>query len=66
MIFRQECVQEYGNARVLKKSDYPLYEEFFRLTFPTANPTGWLQDYFDEKVEKEYFTGYFLNGTFGK
>ncbi len=58
MIFRRECVLEYGNARVLKKSDYPLYEEFFRLNSPKANPTGWLQDYFEEKAEKEYFTGY--------
>lgn len=63
MAFQQERVHEYGNARVLKKSDYPLYDEFFRLTSPTANPTGWLQDYFNEKVEKEYFTGYFLNGA---
>ena len=62
MKFRQECVQEYGNARVLKKTDYPLYEEFFRLTSPTADPTGWLQEYFEEKVEKEYFIGYFMNG----
>ena len=62
MKFGQECVQGYGNAQVLKKSDYPLYEEFFRLTSPTADPSGWLQEYFEEKVEKEYFTGYFLNG----
>lgn len=62
MKFRQECVQEYGNAQVLKKADYPLYEEFFRLTSPTADPTGWLQEYFEEKAEKEYFTGYFMNG----
>lgn len=62
MKFRQECVQEYGNAQVLKKADYPLYEEFFRLTSPTADPTGWLQDYFEEKVEKEYLIGYFMNG----
>ncbi len=62
MKFKQECVQEYGNARVLKKTDYPLYEEFFRSTSPTADPTGWLQEYFEEKVEKEYFTGYFMNG----
>ena len=62
MKFRQECVQEYGNACVLKKTDYPLYEKFFRLTSPTADPTGWLQEYFEEKVEKEYFTGYFMDG----
>lgn len=63
MKFRQECVKEYGNARVLKKTDYPLYEKFFRLTSPTADPTGWLQEYFEEKVEKGYFTGYFMNGN---
>lgn len=62
MKFRKECVKEYGNAQVLKKADYLLYEEFFRLTSPTADPTGWLQEYFEEKVEKEYFTGYFMNG----
>lgn len=62
MKFRQECVQEYGNAQVLKKADYLLYEDFFRMTSPTADPTGWLQEYFEEKVEKEYFTGYFMNG----
>ena len=62
MKFRQECVQEYGNAQVLKKTDYPLYEEFFRSNAPAADPTGWLQEYFEEKAEKEYFTGYLLNG----
>ena len=62
MKFGQECVQEYGNAQVLKVSDYPLYEEFFRTTSPAADPGGWLQEYFEEKVEKEYFTGYFLDG----
>ena len=62
MIFRRECVSEYGNARVLKKSDYPLYEEFFCLNSPKANPAGWLQDYFEEKTEKEYFTGYVQDG----
>lgn len=61
MKFKRECVFEYGNARILKKSDYPLYEKFFRSTSPAANPNGWLQDYFEEKTEKEYFTGYFLN-----
>ncbi len=62
MKFKQECVQEYGNARILSNADYPLYEEFFRLTSPTADPAVWLQEYFEEKVAKEYFTGYFMNG----
>ncbi len=61
MKFRQECVQEYGNAKILSNADYPLYEEFFRLTSPTADPTLWLREYFEEKVAKEYFTGYFMN-----
>ena len=30
MKFKHERVKEYGNARVLKKADYPLYEEFFQ------------------------------------
>lgn len=63
MVFRQERVQEYGNARILKKEDYPLYEAFFRKTSPSADPTGWLQEYFEEKAEKEYFAGYFSEGT---
>ena len=52
MKFKHERVKEYGNARVLKKADYPLYEEFFRSTSPTADPTGWLQEYLEEKVQK--------------
>ena len=52
MKFKHERVKEYGNARVLKKADYPLYEEFFRSTSPTADPTGWLQEYFEEKCKK--------------
>lgn len=62
MKFRRELVREYGNAQTLKKSDYPLYEEFFRSASPKADPTGWLQEYFEAKVGKGYFTGYFLNG----
>ncbi|MCI6841257.1 MAG: GNAT family N-acetyltransferase [Eubacteriales bacterium] len=61
MEFVRERVREYGDARVLKKSDYLLYEEFFRETSPAANPDGWLREYFEEKAAKEYFTGYFLN-----
>lgn len=62
MQFNQERVQDYGDAQLLKKSDYPLYEEFFRLASPKADPTGWLQEYFEEKAEKEYFAGYFKDG----
>lgn len=61
MIIEEERVQEYGNARILKESDYPLYETFFCQTSPAADPADWLQDYFKEKVAKEYFAGYFEN-----
>lgn len=63
MIFRGERVSEFGNARILKKSDYPLYKEFFRKANPAADPEGWLEDYFTEKAAKEYFAGYLLNGA---
>ena len=61
MKFKKERIHEYGNARVLKKDDYPLYEEFFLLAYPTADPSGWLKEFFEDKVEKEYFTGYLIN-----
>lgn len=63
MIFRRELVAAYGNARLLTAADYPLYEAFFRQTRPTADPTGWLRDYFEEKTAKGYFSGYFVNGA---
>ena len=62
MKFAKERVHDFGNARILKKSDYPLYEEFFRATSPKADPSGWLREYFEEKAEKEYFAGYLLDG----
>lgn len=62
MIFEQEKIKNYGEAKVLKKSDYFLYEDFFRSTSPNVNPNSWLKEYFEEKVEKEYFTGYISNG----
>lgn len=61
MIFEKEKIADYGNAKILCDSDYPLYEIFFRAAYPNANPTGWLYDYFIEKTEKGYFTGYFLD-----
>lgn len=63
MIFRGERVRDFGNARILKESDYPLYKEFFCKANPEADPEGWLEDYFTEKAAKEYFAGYFLNGA---
>lgn len=61
MIFRQELVHDYGCARILQASDYPSYEAFFRKTVPSADPTGWLQDYFVQKASKGYFAGWFQN-----
>ena len=58
MIFHEEIVTQYGNAKILKDIDYPLYEDFFREIEPKANPDGWLQEYFCRKVAKEYFVGY--------
>ena len=62
MKFAKERVRDFGSARILKKSDYPLYEKFFRATSPKADPSGWLREYFEEKAEKEYFAGYLLDG----
>lgn len=59
MIFQEETVLQYGNAKILGSSDYPYYETFFRATHKTASPDGWLQEYFLDKVSKGYFTGYF-------
>lgn len=57
MIFSEERTSDFRDARVLTKEDYPLYEAFFKEINPSAT-TDWLQEYFDEKVEKEFFTGY--------
>lgn len=62
MIFNREEVLQYGDAKILKVSDYPLYEAFFRAVSPGADPDGWLYEYFAKKTRKEYFTGYIVNG----
>lgn len=62
MIFEQETVTDFGNAKILRAEDYPLFEAFFRETNPGVDPDGWLEDYFIEKSGKEYFTGYLLDG----
>lgn len=59
MIFEEETVLQYGHAKILGASDYSSYEAFFRATNQSANPDGWLQEYFLEKASKGYFTGYF-------
>ena len=59
MVFDKEKVFDYGNAQILKKEDYPLYEKFFCLDNPSSDPKGWLKDYFESKLG--YFVGYFIN-----
>ncbi len=62
MVFRREQVRDFGGARVLEPSQYPLYEAFFRTANPQAGPSGWLGEYFEEKAGKGYFTGFFKDG----
>lgn len=62
MIFSEEKVKQYGKAKILKDTDYPLYEQFFRTVKPQADPNGWLNEYFMGKVHKGYFAGYISNG----
>lgn len=62
MIFCGETVTQYGNAKILKEEDYPLYEAFFRAMNPKAKPDGWLQEYFVKKAAKGYFAGYLSDG----
>lgn len=64
MIFNHEIVTRYRDAKILKDTDFSLYEELFRSTKPTANPDGWLYEYFIEKTAKEYFAGYIKNNKF--
>ncbi|MDY6846994.1 MAG: hypothetical protein SVP52_07650 [Chloroflexota bacterium] len=61
MIFHEEVVKQYGDAKILSVTDYPLYEAFFRTATSNANPDGWLYDYFIEKAAKEYFVRYISN-----
>lgn len=62
LIFNKEKVLHYGNAKALSIEDYPFFEDFFRETHPTANPNGWLSEYFIEKASKGYLSGYFKDG----
>jgi len=61
-LFHGETVFQYGNAKILEASDYPLFETFFRSAYPSANPDGWLHEYFSEKAAKEYLAGYMKEG----
>lgn len=61
-IFQKEKVLHYGNAKILSAEEYPFFEVFFRETHPTANPDGWLLEYFTEKASKGYLSGCFKDG----
>ncbi len=60
LVFQEETVTQYGEAKVLKKKDYPFFEAFFRETHKNADPNGWLSDYFSKK--EGCMTGYFKDG----
>lgn len=62
MVFKKESVFDYGSAKILRAEDYPLFEAFFRAMHPNTDPSGWLKEYFAEKTDKEYFSGYFSDG----
>lgn len=62
MIFDKEIVTDYGQAKILDKTDYEMYKQFFCEMFPGIEIEGWLYDYFKDKVKREHFAGYVLNG----
>ena len=63
LIFKNELVNDFGVARILNKDDFKSYKSFFSLIHPKINSDDWLQEYFEEKVNKEYFTGYFVGDS---
>ena len=63
LIFKNELVNSFGVARILNKDDFKSYKRFFSLIHPKINSDDWLQEYFEEKVNKEYFTGYFVGDS---
>lgn len=63
MIFKNELVNDFGGARILSIDDFKSYNKFFSLIHPKINSNDWLQEYFEEKVNKEYFTGYFVGDS---
>ena len=62
MQFTGDKVDRYGDAKVLRQEDYPLFEAFFQTIHPGSRTEGWLREYFMEKAAKGYFTGYHAGG----
>lgn len=60
MIFDKETINNYDGAKILKATDYGMYEEFFCEMYPNVDTEGWLYDYFTDKAKREYFTGYIV------
>ena len=48
MIFDKEIVTDYGQAKILDKTDYEMYKQFFCEMFPGVEIAGWLYDYFKD------------------
>ena len=61
MEFVEECVFDYKDARMLKRDDYPLFENFFKKAYPSVSEIGWLKVYFEGKVDKGFFFGYIID-----
>lgn len=61
MEFVEECVFDYKDARMLKRDDYPLFENFFKKAYPSVSEIGWLKAYFEGKVDKGFFFGYIID-----
>ena len=61
MEFVEECVFDYKDARMLKRDDYSLFENFFKKAYPSVSEIGWLKAYFEGKVDKGFFFGYIID-----
>ncbi len=51
-----------GPARILRREDYGLYEDFFRKINPDCGSIGWLREYFDEMADAGICCGVFADG----
>ena len=61
MEFVEERVFDYKDARMLKRDDYPLFENFFKKAYPSVSEIGWLKVYFEGRVDKGFFFGYIID-----
>ena len=61
MEFVEERVFDYKDARMLKRDDYSLFENFFKKAYPSVSEIGWLKAYFEGRVDKGFFFGYIID-----